>query len=49
VSVMVSVLEKAGILSVEGRWVTVADRDRLKEDACECYEIIRKHYEIVGK
>jgi CRP-like cAMP-binding protein len=49
VSVMVSVLEKAGILSVEGRWVTVADRNRLKEAACECYEVIRKHYEVVGK
>jgi CRP-like cAMP-binding protein len=48
-SVMVSVLEKAGILSVEGRWVTVADRNRLKEAACECYEVIRKHYEVVGK
>jgi CRP-like cAMP-binding protein len=49
VSVMVSALEKAGILIVEGRWVTVADRNRLKEAACECYEVIRKHYEIVGK
>jgi CRP-like cAMP-binding protein len=48
-SVMVSVLQKAGILSVEGRWVTVADRKRLQEAACECYEIIRKHYEVVGK
>ena len=48
-SVMVSVLEKAGILSVEGRWVTVADRNRLKEAACECYDVIRKHYEVVGK
>jgi Mn-dependent DtxR family transcriptional regulator len=48
VSVMVSVLEKAGILSVDGRWVTVADRTRLQEAACECYDVIRKHYEIVG-
>ena len=49
VSVMVSVFEKAGMLSVDGRWVTVADRRRLKEAACECYEIIRKHYAVVGK
>jgi CRP-like cAMP-binding protein len=49
VSVMVSVLEKAGILSVEGRWVTMADRNRLQQAACECYEIIRRHYEVVGK
>jgi CRP-like cAMP-binding protein len=33
VSVLVSVLEKAGILNVEGRWVTLADRNRLKEAA----------------
>jgi CRP-like cAMP-binding protein len=48
VSVMVSALKKAGILSVDGRWVTVADRGRLKKAACECYEVIRKHYEVVG-
>lgn len=48
VSVMVSTLEKAGILRVEGRWVTVADRSGLKEAACECYEIIRQHYAVVG-
>jgi CRP-like cAMP-binding protein len=47
-SVLVSTLEKAGILKVEGRWVTLADRNRLKEAACECYDIIRKTYEQVG-
>src|SRR5207253_6739809 len=36
VSVLISALEKAGILGVEGRWVTLADRNRLKEVACEC-------------
>jgi CRP-like cAMP-binding protein len=49
VSVLVSVLEKAGMLNVKGRWVTVADRNRLKEAACECYDIIRKNYEAVGR
>ena len=49
VSVLVSVLEKAGILNVEGRWVTLADRNRLKEAACECYDIIRANYEAVGR
>jgi Mn-dependent DtxR family transcriptional regulator len=49
VSVMVSTLEEAGILSVDGRWVTVKDRSRLQDAACECYEIIRKHYAVVGK
>jgi CRP-like cAMP-binding protein len=49
VSVMVSVLERAGILRVEGRWVTVADRNRLQEASCECYDVIRQHYDVVGK
>jgi CRP-like cAMP-binding protein len=49
VSVLVSVLEKAGILNVEGRWVSLADRNRLKEAACECYDVIRKNYEAVGR
>lgn len=49
VSVIVSTLEKAGILSVEGRWVTLADRDRLEESACECYQIIRERYQVVGR
>ena len=48
VSVLVSVLEKAGILNVERGWVTVADRDRLIEASCECYEVMRKHYDKVG-
>jgi CRP-like cAMP-binding protein len=49
VSVLVSVLEKAGILNVEGRWVTLADRNRLQDAACECYDVIRKNYEGVGQ
>jgi CRP-like cAMP-binding protein len=48
VSVLVSSFEKAGILKVEGRWVTLEDRNRLIEAACECYEIIRWNYEQVG-
>jgi CRP-like cAMP-binding protein len=48
VSVLVSTLEKAGILSVDGRVVTLADRSRLEEAACECYDIIRKTYATVG-
>ena len=49
VSVLISTLEKAGILNVEGRWVTLADRDRLEEAACECYQIIRERYQKVGR
>jgi CRP-like cAMP-binding protein len=47
-SVLVSTLERAGILNVDGRWVTLADRNRLKEAACECYDIIRKTYDVVA-
>src|SRR4029077_157455 len=49
VSVLVSVFEKAGILKVDGRWVTLANRNRLKEAACECYDIIRANYDAVGR
>src|ERR1700730_16665658 len=49
VSVLVSDFEKAGILKVEGRRVTLEDRDRLTEAACECYGIIRKNYDQVGR
>jgi CRP-like cAMP-binding protein len=49
VSVTVATFEKAGILNVEGRRVTVADRKRLKEASCECYDVIRRHYMKVGK
>src|SRR6202166_1062953 len=48
-SVLVATLEKAGILNVDGRWVTLADRNRLKEAACECYDIIRETYQKDGK
>jgi CRP-like cAMP-binding protein len=49
VSVLVSELEKAGILRLEGRWVTLADRNRLLAAACECYGVIRQRYEAVGR
>ena len=49
VSVTVAVFEKAGILNVEGRRVSLADRERLKDASCECYDIIRRHYLKVGK
>ena len=48
-SVLVSTLEKAGILNVDGRWVTLADRNRLQEAACECYDVIRKNYEQIDR
>ena len=44
VSVTVATFEKAGILHVESRRVTVASRKRLKDASCECYDVIRKYY-----
>ncbi len=49
ISVTVAVFEKAGILEVDGRRVTVADRKRLKEASCECYDVIRRHYLKVSR
>ena len=49
VGVLVSALEKAGVLNVGSRWVTLANRNRLKDAACECYDVIRKTYEVVGR
>jgi CRP-like cAMP-binding protein len=49
VSVTVAVFEKGGILNVKGRRVTVADRKRLRDASCECYDVIRRHYLKVGK
>ena len=49
VSVLISTFEKAGIVHVEGRLVTLADRDRLKEAACECYDVMRRNYARVGR
>ena len=41
-------LRKGGDSQREGRRVIVADRKRLKEASCECYEVIRHHYLKVG-
>jgi len=49
VSLLVSEFERAVMLKVEGRRVTLEDRNRLTKAACECYEIIRKNYEQVGR
>ncbi len=49
VSVTVATFEKAGILNVKGRRVTVASRKRLKDASCECYDVIRNHYLKVSK
>jgi CRP-like cAMP-binding protein len=49
VSMLVAQFEKAGILKIQGRQVTLEDRQRLEEAACECYQIIRRNYQQVGR
>lgn len=49
ISLVIQAFEKAGIVSVSRSEVTVTDRERLLGVSCECYEIIRSHYEEVGR
>jgi CRP-like cAMP-binding protein len=48
ISLIMQTFERAGIVSVHRRSITVIDRARLEAVSCECYKIIRKHYEEVG-
>jgi hypothetical protein len=38
-----------GMLTIERGRVLLGDRNRLLTVACDCYEIIRKNYEQVGR
>jgi CRP-like cAMP-binding protein len=38
-----------GMLTIERGRVLLGDRDRLLTVACDCYEIIKKNYEQVGR
>jgi CRP-like cAMP-binding protein len=49
ISLVIQAFEKAGIVSVSRSEVTVTDRERLLGVSCECYAIIRSHYEEVGR
>jgi len=42
VSVAASILQKAGMISYTRGSVTMRDRNKLKEAACDCYEIIQE-------
>lgn len=48
VSVALSNLKKTGSIDYGRRYVTVRDRNRLLEAACECYEIAREQYGSAG-
>jgi len=43
VTVAAGILQKAGMISYTRGNVTIVDRQRLEEAACECYGIVRQH------
>src|ERR1700749_2535219 len=45
VSVAASILHKAGMISYTRGNVTILNREKLKEAACECYDIIKNQAE----
>ena len=49
ISLVVQTFEKAGILQVERGAITVLDRARLEAVSCECYRIIKEHFEEIGR
>jgi CRP-like cAMP-binding protein len=49
VSEVIEEFQRAGCVNTTRGNVTVTDRDRLETLSCECYRIIREHYEEVGR
>jgi CRP-like cAMP-binding protein len=49
ISLVMQTFEKAGIVALERGAITVLDRGRLEEVSCECYRIIKGHYEEVRR
>ena len=49
ISLVMQMFEKSGIVRVERGAITVVDRAGLEKISCECYGIIRQHYEEVGR
>src|SRR3954462_14193091 len=47
VSLVVQSFEKAGIVTLARGAITVVDRARLEAVSCECYRIIKQHYDEV--
>ena len=37
-------LQRAGVISYQRGLITVLDRPRLEQLACECYEVVRKEF-----
>ena len=49
VSVVIEEFNREGMLRVERGRVFLGDRDRLLRVTCDCYEVIRRNYEQVGR
>ena len=49
VSVVIEDFHRRGMLRVERGRVLVGDRDRLLGVSCDCYEVIKRNYEQVGR
>ena len=48
VTVVVGTLQRSGIISTKYGRIRVLKRKRLEAASCECYEVIRKHFERLG-
>jgi hypothetical protein len=49
VSVVIEDFHREGMLRVERGRVLIGDRDRLRTVSCDCYDVIRRNYEQVGR
>ena len=45
VTVAAGLLDKAGLITYKRGRITVVDRERLEEAACECYSVVKREYE----
>jgi CRP-like cAMP-binding protein len=45
VSVLASILQKAGLISYHRGRITILNRTGLEDASCECYEVVKKEYE----
>jgi CRP-like cAMP-binding protein len=49
VSSLIAEFQKRGILTSQRGELTIRDRDALRLVSCDCYDVIRHHYELVGR
>lgn len=48
-SVIIEEFGRRGILRIERGRILIADRDELVKTSCDCYDVIKKNYEQVGR